>query len=61
MTWPNDADGDVFRNLEKEKFDFDKVYSIDVNIDFDHWPLTSNELQFIKLHFSEFEIVNPES
>lgn len=36
--WPNDADGDVFRNLQKSGFDFSKEYVVDFNIDFESWP-----------------------
>jgi hypothetical protein len=38
QTWPNDADGDVFRNLLKKGFDFEREYVIDFNIDFESWP-----------------------
>ena len=37
-TWPQDADGDVFRRLEADGFDFDVAYEIDFNIDFESWP-----------------------
>jgi len=48
MNWPNDADGDVLRNLEKQDFDFDKVWEIDFNIDFASWPLSLEAQQGIK-------------
>ena len=35
MRWPNDADGDVFRSLKEQGFDFDRHYVIDFNIDFE--------------------------
>jgi len=41
--WPNDADGDVFRRMQKSEFDFDKAIDIDFNVDFDSWP-PSDEL-----------------
>jgi hypothetical protein len=31
--WPNDADGDVFRSLHHQGFDFSRSYLIDFNID----------------------------
>jgi hypothetical protein len=37
-TWPDDADGDVLRNLESKGFDFSKTYSIDFVVEFDSWP-----------------------
>ena len=36
--WPETADGDVFRRLEGQGFDFSKYYWIDFNVDFDEWP-----------------------
>jgi len=38
MGWPNDADGDVMRQLHAEGFDFDREIEIDFNIDFKDWP-----------------------
>ncbi len=38
MTWPQDADGDVFRQLQKSGFDFTKLYVVDFNVDFAKWP-----------------------
>ena len=61
MSWPNNADGDVFRSLESNNFDFQKEYVIDVNIDFDHWPLTNLELEFLSGLFESFEVVEPET
>lgn len=36
--WPSDADGDVFRKLWKNGFDFSREYVIDFNVDFEPWP-----------------------
>lgn len=33
MSWPIDADGDVFRSLEKSGFDFSAPALIDFNVD----------------------------
>jgi|SRR3954451_10621835 hypothetical protein len=33
-SWPSDADGDVFRSLQRQGFDFSKEYKIDFDIDF---------------------------
>lgn len=40
MDWPNDADGDVFRRLQDDGFDFNETHKIDFFIDFDEWPLS---------------------
>lgn len=33
MNWPQDEDGDVFRNLERDGFDFSAEVLIDFNVD----------------------------
>jgi hypothetical protein len=38
MNWPNDADGDVMRRLQRSGFSFDSETEIDFNVDFDRWP-----------------------
>ena len=38
-TWPDDADGDVFRRLAAKGFDFSKSYSVDYHVDFETWPI----------------------
>jgi hypothetical protein len=45
VDWPNDADGDVLRRLKENGFEFDKEVEIDFNIDFNHWPLTDEEVE----------------
>jgi hypothetical protein len=50
-TWPDDADGDVFRRLESSGFDFSKVYSIDFNVDFDQWPPSAAATEAIRHAF----------
>ena len=47
FTWPENADGDVFRKLSSKGFDFSKVYAIDFNIDFDQWPPSTEAVQTI--------------
>jgi hypothetical protein len=38
MEWPKTADGDVFRRLQSDNFDFSEEVEIDINIDFQEWP-----------------------
>ena len=38
MSWPETADGDVFRRLQSSQFDFSSLREIDFNVDFEHWP-----------------------
>lgn len=61
MNWPNDADGDVFRSLKARGFDFEQQVIIDINLDFDHWPLAEDELLAITTLYPNVEIINPES
>jgi Regulator of ribonuclease activity B len=58
--WPNNADGDVFRRLVESDFDFGKEYVIDINLDFDHWPLTDDEFAYIKSQFPDVQVIHPE-
>ena len=60
MNWPKDADGDVFRRLESNDFDFSLDYEIDFNIDFDHWPLSQNECAWVLQHYPNAEIIDPD-
>ena len=61
MDWPSDDDGDVFRSLRESGFDFDKEYKIDINLDFNHWPLLANEKKAIDTLFPEAEYIEPEA
>lgn len=49
--WPNDADGDVFRNLQKNGFDFSKEYVVDFNVDFESWPPAEDLSAYIQKGF----------
>ncbi len=60
MNWPNDADGDVLKSLEKDGFDFSKDHEIDFNIDFKHWPLSKKESEHIKSLYPHCEFIDPD-
>jgi regulator of RNase E activity RraB len=60
MNWPNDDDGDLFRLLAEQGFDFDKKVKVDFEIDFDHWPLTEKEKNTITRHFPGCEFNDPD-
>lgn len=59
MNWPNDADGDVLRGMEESGFNFENEVIIDFNIDFDHWPLSSQEQELVLNHYPNSEIIDP--
>ena len=59
-SWPNNADGNVFRSLAAQGFDFSKTYTIDFNIDFDVWPPGKQALEVIRKVFPDAEEVYDE-
>jgi hypothetical protein len=60
MPWPHDADGDVFRRLESQNFDFSKSWTIDFNIDFASWPPAQEALKKIRTSFSAVAVHEPD-
>lgn len=58
--WPADADGDVLRGLAKSGFNFDAAHPIDFNIDFNHWPPSSEFVALLKHQYPEVRIYEPE-
>ena len=60
LSWPNDADGDVFRRLEAHGFDFGKPHTVDYNVDFDHWPPDSEALEVLRRQYGSVEVYEPD-
>ena len=60
MSWPNDADGDVFRRLEGHAFDFSITHSIDFNVDFEVWPPPEDAITWLKRQYGQVGIHEPE-
>ena len=60
MSFPNDVDGDVLRRLEENGFNFEKEAVVDFNIDFNHWPLNSNEKEAIVKLYPNCEFYDPD-
>src|SRR5476649_3008144 len=60
-SWPNDADGDVFRRMQKSGFDFDKTVDIDFNVDFYAWPPSEELLSMFRSQFNNVKIYSPDS
>jgi hypothetical protein len=46
--------------MEESGFDFTKEHDIDFNIDFDHWPLSTEEQRIITKLYPNCQFVNPE-
>jgi len=60
MTWPNDADGDVFRTLEEDGFDFSSDHLVDFNIDFENWPPAAEAITLLKEKYNRVDIIEPD-
>ena len=62
MSWPQDADGDVFRRLDAEGFDFSRAVEIDFFIDFETTPPPDAALAAISEAYptAEFEMHDDE-
>ena len=60
MEWPNDPDGDVFRILQSQGFDFSKTYVIDFNVDFDNWAPSAEALAMLKSLVGEVTLFEPD-
>ena len=60
MNWPNDADGDTFRRLQRAGFDLRKTYSIDFNVDFDSWPPPKEAVEILKAKFPKLKLLDPD-
>jgi len=59
--WPRDADGDVFRRLEADGFDFSVPYSVDFNIDFDAWPPAQELIDILRKQYSNLTVYEPDN
>jgi Regulator of ribonuclease activity B len=57
--WPHDADGDVFRRLASDDFDFLASHSIDFNVDFDSWPPSPVFVTTLKTQYPKLQVFEP--
>ena len=60
MNWPNDVDGDVLSQLEKDGFDFIQAHEIDFNVDFNSWPPSEKAISLLKEKYGNIETIPPE-
>lgn len=58
-SWPDTADGDVFRRLEADGFDFSRTCLIDFNVDFLDWPPPRAAIDAIVGMYGELAIFEP--
>jgi hypothetical protein len=61
MDWPLDADGDVFRQLKADGFDFGREHTIDFNIDFAEWPPAADAISLLRREYPSATIYDPEN
>lgn len=57
--WPDDADGDVLRRMEKSGFDFTRPCLIDFNVDFESWPPSNDALSILRKNFPSTTVYDP--
>ena len=60
MDWPNDPDGNVFRILQDQGFDFSKPHIIDFHVDFDEWPPSEEALNSLRSLVGEVRLFEPD-
>jgi hypothetical protein len=60
MKWPNDADGDVFRQLSQMGMDFSKEYTVDFTVDFETWPANPKAIEALKAKYGTVEVIPPD-
>jgi hypothetical protein len=57
--WPDDADGDVLRRMARHGFDFARPWTIDFNVDFAHWPPSTEALSLLIRAFPNAVVYEP--
>ena len=60
MSWPADADGDVFRRLQSLGFNFSEPHAIDFNVEFNQWPPPREALNLLLARCPSLEVIEPE-
>jgi hypothetical protein len=59
-SWPDDADGDVFRRLAASGFSFHMPHPVEYNVDFHSWPPPKAALSALAAAFGELELHPPD-
>ena len=61
MSWPADPDGDVFRRLQAQAFNFSEPHAIDFNVEFVRWPPPQEAVALLRSRHPSLEVVQPEA
>jgi len=60
MLFPDNVDGAVLRRMREHGFDFSRPSTVDFNIDFDHWPLSDEEMVSIRSAYPDAIAIDPD-
>lgn len=60
MSWPDDADGGVFRRLKGNGFDFSRKHKIDFEVDFDNWPPAVQAITLLEQKYPTVVLYGPQ-
>ncbi len=60
MGWPNDADGDVLRQLNDGGFDFSQPTLNDFEVDFESWPSSPLAMATLWRHYPSLKCHEPD-
>ncbi len=58
--WPGDLDGDVFRRMEENGFDFTTETDIEFNVDVAAWPPAPALVEALRERYGAVELVEPD-
>ena len=61
MSWPDDVDGDVFRRLAENQFNFLMPPEIDFNVDFENWPPAAAAIALLGARFPKIDVIDPDA
>ena len=61
MSWPADPDGDVFRRLQEQGFNFLEPHAIDFNVEFNEWPPPQEAIALLRTRHPSLEVVEPDA
>lgn len=60
-SWPGNVDGDVFRRMQRDGFDFTREHTIDFNVDFEDWPPPNGALDKLRTEYPALRVIQPDS
>lgn len=58
--WPQDVDGDVFRNMQESGFDFSQQFDIEFIVDLETWPPSEAFLNALQTRQPRIKVYEPD-